>query len=350
MILFVFQWVQSLFQRVARPMRRAYASRSGRRQAPDGAYCNAIDLEDVDGEDEWLRVVPIGENPNHPDGPHEVTPEHIEQMAANFERFDTDVLIDVDHESIRWDGSTRAAGWGSDVEPRDDGLYMRFPSWTPRGEDLVSNRDYRYLSPVYFLNYEAKDGQRIGAVLDSVALTNRPYFDEGEIDAIGNSTSTDSPSAMTLDRDALIEELDLSDDATDEDIMEAIRQREQAPEPDPEPDPDDGSEEGDEDDLKAKVNSLTQQVQALKDERTTDRAETLVDKAVDDEKITPAERDIYLNAARSDYDGTAKKINNMKPGRAKPGTVSLPDGDDDGNGGNNPIANAAAHIRMQRNA
>ncbi|MEM9665484.1 MAG: phage protease [Bacteroidota bacterium] len=132
-----------------------------------------------------IRIVPVGNFPVHHNGGHEVTPLHILEMASNFEAGGTDLLIDVDHESL-W-GRTRAAGWSSRVEARPDGLYMEYPTWTPQTEELVNERAYRYFSPVYTLSSTDKQGGQVGARLLSVALTNMPYMDT-EIEHVGNAS------------------------------------------------------------------------------------------------------------------------------------------------------------------
>lgn len=147
------------------------------------AFVNAIEVAEQSDQD-WIRIVPVGSFPNHHNGAHDVTTEHIQEMAENFNNSGTDLLYDIDHESLFL--NTRAAGWSADVEARDDGLYARYPSFTNFAASAVENREYRYFSPVYFLNARDKAGDRIGAVIDSVALTNRPYMDT-EIDHIANS-------------------------------------------------------------------------------------------------------------------------------------------------------------------
>ncbi len=332
---------------------RWFASReSDTRRLPDGAYCNAVDLESIDEGDDWILIVPLGENPNHPDGPHEVTQRHVEQMASNFDRMGTDLLIDRDHESV-YGGSTQAMGWSPEVEAREDGLYMRRPDWTDAGEELVASQEFRYLSPVYMLEAEDTDGRQIGAVIDSVAITNRPYFRWGEIDPIGNSDAPKDPSDPdsptdpndVMDREQLIEELGLDEDATDEDILNAIRQNqngtsEEGDEEDPEEgtegeedpaaeeDEGDGSEgegsEAEEEDLEAKVNSILDRKLQERDQKRS--AERLVDEAVEDGKIRPSQREVYLNSARDDYEGTKEVLDDMDEGAALPKSTKVSNG------------------------
>ena len=311
---------------------------------PGGMYRNAALLGDSDSPPDWIRIVPIGRFPDHPDGDHEVTGEHVAEMVANFERTATDLLVDLDHESL-W-SSTRAAGWIAGLEARDDGLYAQYPVFTPYGEPFIENREFRYLSPVYRLNTRDNAGNPIGARVYSVALTNAPYMDEGEIDFIGNSddlTGEDSPGdppidnpAQTMDREKLTEKLGLKADATDEEIEAAIEalqaaQSNSGDEGEAGANPGGGSSEEDapaggdgeagQAEIEALVNSAVEK--RLKERGVPERAESLVDQAIGDGKIWPADRDVYVNSARHDYEATKKRLDGIEPGAAMPGKVKV---------------------------
>ena len=321
-----------------------FASRDTRQDA-EGVYAGAIEIPDYEEAPDWIRLLQTGEYLSHPDGAHEVTQQHLEEIVENFGRTEVDLLVDKDHDSL-YRGDTRAAGWIMEMEIRDDGLYGRWPEWTPWGEELVGSREYRYLSPVYSLTSKAKDGTAQGARMHSVSLTNVPYMDTGEVDAVSSPARTDdSPSDTTdtdpdrpMERDKLIDLLDLDGDATDEEIEEALQElKDESDESDPsagdEPDEDDGSEPDDdsaggdgggddasaeEDDLEAKVNSMLEQLQELKEGQEEDRAEELVDEAVADGKVLPSEKDVWANSARRDFEGTKEKLDAKEEGEALP--------------------------------
>ena len=97
--------------------------------------------------------------------------ESIIQMARQTE----ELLLDKDHKSMRGpeDRNTAAYGWISGLKAiiglgDMDGLYGTI-KWTPDGIELVKDRVYRFLSPVFELD---EDGRAIRLV--NVALTNRP--------------------------------------------------------------------------------------------------------------------------------------------------------------------------------
>ncbi len=280
---------------------------------------------DAAGDGDFIRIIPIGDFPNHHNGAHEITAEHIQQMAANFDRLDTDLLFDKDHASFFW-GDTRAAGWSNAVEARDDGLYCRKPEWTSYGKPYIDGREYRYLSPVYFLDYDGKDGESMGARLHSVAITNLPYMDEGEIQHIGNSQPTgedvagqppandDPPQPKTnfMEREELIALFGLDENATDEEINAAMVNAKAAldaantSEPEPEP--------ASEDDLDARINAAVEARLAKRDKDDAEtRAEALVNSYFgDDSTLDPKLKPFYLNAAKGDYEGTKAALAALK--------------------------------------
>ncbi len=307
-----------------------HAARS-ERSLPDGVLVNAVPLPDAgDDTPEWIRIVPIGRFANHWEGPYEVTAEHVREMAERFAQTSTDLLFDIDHESYFW-GSTRAAGWSAEVEAREDGLYCRFPAWTPYGQGYVENREYRYLSPTFSLTSVDRNGRDAGAMLHNVALTNTPFFDLGEIDAVGNTNIPPEP-AETMDKKLLCQKLGLPEDATDEQInakLDEVTAASQAP---PEPEkpaqaevPNSGTapegtdrESADVASLQATINSLQERLNNRDQAEAAARAEALVDGAIAAGKIFPRDRKAYLASAKADFDGTKADLDAIKPNAAMP--------------------------------
>lgn len=308
---------------------------------PRDMYACAIDVDvSTDDPPEAVRVLQAGDYQSHPDGPHTVTREHLEEMAERFEELSTDLLVDVDHSSV-FGGETRAAGWSMALELRDDGLYATWPEWTPLGEQLVTDREYRYLSPVYKLRTTRKDGSDGGALLHSIALTNTPYFNEGETSHVSAEHTPTQDAPTPMNREDLIEALGLEDDATDADIVEALegameafmsgeegedgddnagRASSTSRSADNEDDDDAPVLDGaDPDALQSYVNSAVDRALSQRDNEQA--IETLVDQAVSDGKIEPAERPIYLNSARRDFDKTKERLDALEQGRVLDGKM-----------------------------
>ena len=131
--------------------------------------------------DGWYQFAPIGEFPHG--GADVIQVVDAEACMAMSARFKADaavenfagLLIDFDHFSM--DGSQRseAAGWVTDMESRDTGLWGKI-RWSDIGEEAVKGGRYRFLSPVWARS-DCVDlgGGRIRPVrMINAALTNDP--------------------------------------------------------------------------------------------------------------------------------------------------------------------------------
>ena len=133
------------------------------------------DIEYDYSEETLVMITPLGEFVgSSTDGKQTneiIDEESIIQMARQTE----ELLLDKDHNSMRSpeERNTAAYGWISGLKAivglgDMDGLYGTI-KWTPEGIELVKNRVYRFLSPVFELD---ADGRAVKLV--NVALTNRP--------------------------------------------------------------------------------------------------------------------------------------------------------------------------------
>lgn len=319
----------------------------GDKKSWKGLYFNQTDIQ----QEDFIKIVPVGYFPNHPDGAHQIEARHIEEMVKNFNATKTDLLFDWEHRSL-W-GDSRAAGWTNTMEARADGLYVKYPEFTKPAQEQIVNREYRYFSPVYRLNTKNKLGQEIGATIISVALTNVPYMDS-EIDAIKNDNTENAAmnkiylnflglpeNATEAEVQAKIAGLrakhDLPETATlDEILAKAATPAAPAEKPAA---------------VEAKANSATPDMEkrlaaleADKQRSALQSAEALVDGAIGEGKILPAHRAIWVNSARNDFDATKAQIVAMPKNAALPAPMDKP------KAGESPakvnaVAEAAAFIK-----
>jgi len=290
-----------------------------------GAFFNQVDIS----EGEFVKIVPVGNFPQHPDGAHEITPADIQAMERNFNDSKKDLLFDYEHGSIF--GSSRAAGWSAEVKAQPDGLYVKYPAFTPRAAESIKNREYRYFSPVYFMKAKDKLGRDIGAKLDSVALTNIPYL-ENEIDHIKNDSSeipmdknllkllglgeNATQAGVDAKLTALRGQFKLDENATLDQIIEAAGKK---PEGDGAVKPADGEKP------KETPPALTQAdvEKAVKKELVERDAEVLVNSAITDGKILPAEKNVWLNSAKADLAQTKILLDARPKAGALPGKMKI---------------------------
>jgi hypothetical protein len=137
--------------------------------------------------DGWVQVTPCGEFPHTGAGVTQVIDrEACDRIAADFNGRKSDanfpgVLVDFDHFSLDTEKSSEAAGWISDLESRNTGLWARV-RWSDAGLSAVQGGRFRLMSPVFPPPSACEDlgGGKIRPVmLVSVALTNEPNIKGG---------------------------------------------------------------------------------------------------------------------------------------------------------------------------
>ena len=138
--------------------------------------------------DGLVQVTPCGEFPHVGAGVTQVIDrEACDRIAADFNGRKSDanypgVLVDFDHFSLDTEKSSEAAGWISDLESRDTGLWARV-RWSDAGLAAVQGGRFRLMSPVFHPPSACEDlgGGRIRpAKLVSIALTNEPNIKGGK--------------------------------------------------------------------------------------------------------------------------------------------------------------------------
>jgi len=137
--------------------------------------------------DGWVHVTPCGEFPHAGAGVTQVIDrEACDRIAADFKARKSDgnfpgVLVDFDHFSLDTEKSSEAAGWITDLESRDTGLWARV-RWSDAGLSAVQGGRFRLMSPVFPPPSQCEDlgdGKIRPVVLVSVALTNEPNIKGG---------------------------------------------------------------------------------------------------------------------------------------------------------------------------
>lgn len=172
--------------------------------------------------DGWVQLTPCGEFPHSGAGVTQVVDrEACDRIAAEFvgRKADTNfpgVLVDFDHFSLDTDKSSEAAGWITELEARDTGLWARV-RWSDSGLAAVQGGRFRLVSPVFPAPDACEDlgSGRIRPVkLVSVALTNEPNIKGGKPianrqSAIGKGEAPDGATANGVnDANGMIENRD----------------------------------------------------------------------------------------------------------------------------------------------
>jgi phage I-like protein len=195
-----------------------------------------------------VKVAVLGKWDGHSKGSFEVDKKSMDEMLANFNNQSIDTVCDYEHQTLTGE-TAPASGWIKSLAIENDVLYA-FVEWTDKAKEMIENKEYKYVSPVYQFNTtDRATNKNIGLTLHSLSLTNRPFLEElGEV--VANS------SKITIS-------------------------------------------------LKKANEDLTNEVKALKsklDTLNTERIENIVSNAIQDKKLRPEQKQYALNLAANDLE------------------------------------------------
>lgn len=110
----------------------------------------------------------------HPSyGAFKIESKDLAEMVKNFKAGirGVDLAIDYKH-----DNDDIAAGWIKDLELRNNGTELwALVDWTPKGSQVVGQKEFRYLSPEFTYKYQDNESlNNYGPTLLGAGLTNRP--------------------------------------------------------------------------------------------------------------------------------------------------------------------------------
>ena len=238
-------------------------------------------------------------------------------VVANAQAQVNDMVVDFEHQTLLGTEAP-AAGWinrKTIAAQGDEGTWANV-DWTPRASQRITNKEYRYVSPVFLIR---KSDRRVVALLN-VALTNQPNIDGmvplinkavGAQPAVNSKEETNMelmqwliallklPSTATMDEvkaalqaelsddgpvanKAVLTALGLADTATESEVTGTIMAMKQS--------------HTQQADLSGKVTELQNKL-SLRD------ATEAVDLAVNSGKITPAQKDWAIDYAKRDLPG-----------------------------------------------
>ena len=137
-------------------------------------------------------------------------------VAASLERAgSSEIVIDYDHQGVFGavegvGGRAPAAGWVKEFEVRDTGIWG-LVDWTKAANTAITDKEYKYLSPVF-------SHTKAGKVLEiaMAALTNTPNLDLAEVAAFSKLTRQET----TMDK--IIAALGLKEDSKEDAVLTAL--------------------------------------------------------------------------------------------------------------------------------
>lgn len=174
------------------------------------------DNVEVSGAPEVITVLPLGHVVSSK-GEFDVDAEGYESMKAQIAQRGVDLVIDYEHQTLK-DVQAPAAGWVKELK-LEDGVIKAVVDWTAKGAEYLKNKEYRYISPV--VNVRKQDKRAVG--LHSLALTNTPAI-VGQTAIVNKDTDINEGGNDSMEfLKKLAEALGLGEDATEEQVMEALK-------------------------------------------------------------------------------------------------------------------------------
>ncbi|AUC54247.1 hypothetical protein CDO87_14150 [Sagittula sp. P11] len=176
----------------------------------------AIELTEAgQGAPEWIHILPPagqpfrsidGRGPWHYDDPDEL-------IRASFAAEGPRLFVDINHATTRvgpFGGEAPSYGEITEMQSRETGIWARV-EWSRKGAELMADRAYRGVSPVILSNKKTGKLSRVW----HVSLTNTP--------ALGGAITSLSKEDPEMNLSAIAKALGLGEDATEEEILAAIR-------------------------------------------------------------------------------------------------------------------------------
>ena len=189
----------------------------------------------------WIHAMPIGEYEHPFYGKIAFTAERIERFASGVmsKVRGIDISIDYSHDALG-----EAAGWVSAADARPGGLWLMV-QWTKEAADRIRDKKYRYFSPEFADQWTDSKGKKHEDVLIGGGLTNRPFLKDllpvNLSEVLGSKQKKKEEVLSMSDKllSSILEQLKLTDKATDEEVLKAITESQSPPEPkkDDPPDP-----------------------------------------------------------------------------------------------------------------
>lgn len=193
----------------------------------------SVELKDAP---EVIKLLPLGHVQSEK-GDFDVDKESFDLMRRRFLERGLDLVIDYEHQTLK-DVQAPAAGWVTDLILQEDAIAAKV-EWTPKAKEYLKNREYRYLSPVVLV----RNSDHKAVKLHSGALTNTPAIDH--MFAIVNkdpSGQNEGGNDMETLLKKLAALLGLPEDATEDDILKAFKDKIGVKKEEPDPaDPKEGA-------------------------------------------------------------------------------------------------------------
>lgn len=175
---------------------------------------------DLEGCPDRIRILPVGRISSEK-GDFVVDEESYNAMKAEMQRRGIDIVIDYEHQTLEG-VQAPAGGWVKDLAYTPEAIEAKV-EWTPKAQEYLKNKEYRYLSPVVL----TRKSDNKAVALHSLALTNTPAINGmfaivNSADADTDININDDTGGNGMDLQKIRELLGLPADAAEEAVMNEL--------------------------------------------------------------------------------------------------------------------------------
>lgn len=222
------------------------------------------------------------------------------------------LVIDENHKTDYTAGtgqSTEAMGWMHDFFVKEDNSVWALVEWTFKGATRIENKEYKYISPVYEVD-------KLGNIISILraAITNSPNLRLAALNNNSNNTNNNKGECMTKDiNNAINNALGISENAEDSEILTAINNAKKENESlkrelNAERENTKTLTEKNQN-LEKALNEVNKELAQFKKTSIEKEALQVVEKAINDGKIAPATKEVYLQLCMEE--GGIEKFNKI---------------------------------------
>jgi phage I-like protein len=260
----------------------------------------ALNTDATGNAPEWVELIPAGPLIIGYDK-RQWLHDQPDAVVSFFKESNRPLIIDYEHATEHkapLGEPAPAAAWVEEMEVRDGGSVWGRVIWTPKGNQMVKDKEYRFLSPVLLFSKDRK--RRIGGI-DSVGLVGQP-----NLTSLKALNRAETPTQeMSMDLSKVCAALKLVDGANEDQILGAINaikdDRDKALNASQKgPDLEKFVPRADHDALKKELNSSQARIAELESADRNKEIDGVIDQALTDGKIVPSTADYYREQCRSE--------------------------------------------------
>lgn len=223
---------------------------------------------------EWIKILPAGKVVTRDGRSYSFNPE---TLAARFNKDGIDIPVDLDH-GISKNDKPAAVGWVKEMRAEPDGLYGRV-EWLETGKEVLASKSRRYVSPTF---HHTKSGEAIW--LHSVALVAAPALAMPALAHVDPASPTkESPMK------SIAKALGLAEEADEAACLSALSEMKAGT-----------VDKKVHDETLAKLEATSTELSDLKAGIRKRDVDALLEGALADKKIVPAQRDHYASLCATD--------------------------------------------------